>query len=86
MQGSKGLHKSAATVRIKCNVPCEKIYPKDGSATVGFHLTKAQAVALTRNILALVSDPEIKAPIIVTAHKKTSVVGVLGTRVKRKLS
>jgi hypothetical protein len=82
---SKGLDKSAASSIIKSNIPCLKVYPQDGSSTVGLRVSKQQAVQLMRNLAILVCDPEIQSYITITGHKKSSHISVLGRKPKPKL-
>jgi hypothetical protein len=55
--------KSAGAVRINTNVRCQRIYPVSGTKkivedleTVGFKLTRSQAIDLARVLLAVTQD------------------------------
>jgi hypothetical protein len=84
MAGSKGLDKSAATVKAKSNILAEKIYPKHGSTTIGFQISKEEALRLARNLIMLALDPDVDGYITVTGHKTSNRVGVLGRKIKQK--
>ena len=82
---SKGLYKSAASVKANSNVIAQEIYPKEGvTSTVGFKLSKKEAARLGRNLLMLAADDEVSGHVIVTGHKKQKRVGVLGRKRKKK--
>ena len=63
---SKGMTKSAAKLKIPCNVRCKHI--SKGEATVGTTYSVEQARALGRNIAMLTEDPELEGDIILTSH------------------
>ena len=67
---------TAATTRIDPNVRCLRVYPTaetkrniDDLVTVGFKLSKSQAIHLARVILALSQD---STEIDITAYRKSA--------------
>lgn len=82
---SKGLDKSAASVKAASNVSVEKIYPiKSSFSTTGFQLSKEEAMKLSRNLMMLALDEDVKGYITVTAHKEQNRVTVLGRKIETK--
>lgn len=65
---SKGLDKSAATVRAKSRVGCRKVYLSPTNSNV--QLSKAQAAELARNLLMLALDDEVQGYITLAAFNK----------------
>lgn len=81
--GSKGLYKSAASVRLSSGLKCKRISPKDAT-TIGIVMTRAEWEALKVRGDMLFSDPEVDGELIVTGYPKTKRLTILGRRKKRK--
>jgi len=74
---SKGLTKSAASIRVKSNVRVLKISPAKAKS-VGILISKKEAIELARNLLVLASSDEIQGDIVVTGHPEKGLVTILG--------
>ena len=74
---SKGLTKSAASIRVKSNVRVRKISPAKAKS-VGILISKKEAIELARNLLVLASSDEIQGDIVVTGHPEKGLVTILG--------
>jgi hypothetical protein len=74
---SKGLTKSAASIRVKSLVRVRKISP-ERAKSVGILISKKEAVELARNLLVLACSDEIQGDIVITGHPGQGLVTVLG--------
>ncbi len=74
---SKGLTKSAASIRVKSIVRVQKISPAKAKS-VGILVSKKEAIELARNLLVLASSDEIQGDIVVTGHPEKGLVTILG--------
>jgi hypothetical protein len=74
---SKGLTKSAASIRVKSIVRVRKISPATAKS-VGILISKKEAIELARNLLVLASSDEIQGDVVVTGHPGKGLVTILG--------
>src|SRR4051794_28907455 len=74
---SKGLTKSAASVRVKSIVRVRKISPEKAKS-VGILISKKEAIELARNLLVLACSDDIQGDIVVTGHPGKGLLTVLG--------
>ncbi len=74
---SKGMTKSAATIRVKSNVRVKKISP-ESAPSVGMTLSRDSALEMARNLMILVSSVEIRGDIVITGHPRQGVITILG--------
>ena len=74
---SKGLTKSAASIRVKSLVRVRKISPARAKS-VGILISKKEAIELARNLLVLACSDEIQGDIVVTGHPGQVLLTVLG--------
>lgn len=74
---SKGLTKSAASVRVKSIVRVRRISPSTAKS-VGILISKKEAIELARNLLVLASSDEIQGDIVVTGYPGKELVTILG--------
>tara|TARA_Y100000034_G_scaffold123528_1_gene170400 strand:+ start:1572 stop:1826 length:255 start_codon:yes stop_codon:yes gene_type:complete len=79
---SKGLDKSAASVKAKSNVLAEKIW--QGRSSTVIRMSKQELRRFARNMIMLAEDDEVEGPFTITAHVKPKRVGVLGRKIKSK--
>jgi hypothetical protein len=80
---SKGLSKSAASVRVKSLVRVQKISPAKAKS-VGILISKKEAIELARNLLVLACSDEIQGDIVITGHPSQRLVTVLGYKKWRR--
>lgn len=80
---SKGMTKSAVSVRVKSTVKVRHISPVMVSS-VGILLSKKEALELARNLLVLASSDEIQGDIVITGHTKENYVTILGYKSWRR--
>ncbi len=80
---SKGLTKSAASIRVKSLVRVQKISPAKAKS-VGILLSKKEAIELARNLLVLASSDEIQGDIVITGHPGQGLMTVLGYKKWRR--
>src|SRR5713101_9723393 len=74
---SKGLTKSAASIRVKSIVRVQKISPAKAKS-VGILISKKEAIELARNLLVLACSDEIQGDIVITGHPSQGLVTLLG--------
>jgi hypothetical protein len=74
---SKGLTKSAASIRVKSIVRVRMISPAKAKS-VGILISKKEAIELARNLLVLASSDDIQGDIVVTGHPQKGLVTILG--------
>lgn len=74
---SKGLTKSAASIRVKSIVRVQKVSPEKAKS-VGMLVSKKEAIELARNLLVLACADEIQGDILITGHPEQGLVTVLG--------
>ena len=80
---SKGLTKSAASIRVKLIVRVWKISPANAKS-VGVLISEKEAIELARNLLVLASSDEIQGDIVITGHPGKGLVSVLGYKKWRR--
>jgi hypothetical protein len=80
---SKGMTKSAASIRVKSTVSVQTVSPSDAKS-VGILLSKRQALELARNLLVLASSDDIQGDIVVTGHPEKGLLTVLGYKTWRR--
>jgi hypothetical protein len=74
---SKGLTKSAASIRVKSIVRVQKVSPAKAKSA-GILISKKGAIELARNLLVLACCDEIQGDIVVTGHPEKRLVTILG--------
>jgi hypothetical protein len=74
---SKGLTKSAASIRVKSIVRVQKVSPEN-ARSVGVLVSKKEAIELARKLLVLACSDEIQGDIVITGHPGKGLVTVLG--------
>lgn len=74
---SKGLTKSAASIRVKSIVRVQKVSPEKAKS-VGVLVSKKEAIELARNLLVLACSDDIQGDIVITGHPGQGLVTVLG--------
>lgn len=74
---SKGLTKSAASIRVKSIVRVQKISPAKAKS-VGILISKKEAIELARNLLVLACSDEIQGDTVITGHPGQGLVTVQG--------
>jgi hypothetical protein len=80
---SKGLTKSAASIRVKSLVRVQKISPAKGKS-VGIHISKKEAIELARNLLVLACSDEIQGDVVITGYQSQGLVTLLGYKKWRR--
>jgi hypothetical protein len=80
---SKGMTKSAASIRVKSTVSVQMVSPADAKS-VGILLSKKQALELARNLLVLGASDDIQGDIVVTGHPSQGLLTVLGYKSWRR--
>ena len=80
---SKGMTKSAASIRVKSTVAVQMVSPAEAKS-VGILLSKKQALELARNLLVLASSDDIQGDIVVTGHPRKGLLTVLGYKSWRR--
>lgn len=76
-KGSKGMTKSAATIKVDSAIRCQSVSPKSCN-TVGIIASIPQARRLARNILIETESDEIQGDIVITAYVSKRRITVLG--------
>jgi hypothetical protein len=80
---SKGMTKSAASIRVKSTVRVQKVSPAKAK-TVGILLSKKEALELARNLLVLGCSDAIQGDIVITGHPEQGLLTVLGYKTWRR--
>jgi hypothetical protein len=80
---SKGLTKSAASIRVKSIIRVQMISPETAKS-VGILISKKEAIELARNLLVLACSDDIQGDIVVTGHPGKGLVTVLGYKKWRR--
>lgn len=80
---SKGLAKSAASIRVKSIVRVRMISPAKAKS-VGILISKKEAIELARNLLVLASSDEIQGDIVITGHPEKGLMTLPGYKQWRR--